>query len=175
MHDPQGRFIPATLISALRDCASHSLRHLEFGGETYDPPGARNGTHYIGSLKMFTALETVKIGATMLIKPESESAKAEALEAKLGQPCKLVNVCPSSIVGIEFAYEKTSKYGGGVDNDVIVSMLQNLPEEKADRLPNLKTIDFELMSCMFMRKDQALLRACRNASVQIKAYNKLLN
>jgi len=65
-----------------------------------------------------------------------------------GRTLKIVDMFPSSAVRIVFGWESTID-GGGVDNDVAVAMLQDLEERKAELLPNLESIEFELVRNVF--------------------------
>lgn len=159
-------FIPSTIMPKLLRCAGHSLRGLELGGDIYSAKLARGGAHYIGSLKGFQVLRTIRIQSTMFIEPleplEILQGNRWLFDDTLvtqGRPRKLIDMIPSSAVRIRFGIE--------TKNDVAVAMLHGLPEGKAELLPNLESVEFEGRDT-FKAEDEPLLLACRNASVEIK-------
>ena len=166
------RFCMEPIVQKLLRYAGHSLRRLDLRDGVYDVDFARAGGRFIGSLKAFQVLETVRIGDTMFIESVKTDDKliTEWEAAKLGRPRQLIDMLPSSIVRILIHSDLRGPYLP--DPDVAIAMLENLPERKVELLPNLETVDFEYSIVRDEEGELALLRACREAGVEIRSQDK---
>ncbi|MCJ1377154.1 hypothetical protein MMC17_000246 [Xylographa soralifera] len=181
--DPE--FKPWKIVQKLRDCARHSLRTLSLGGNEVHRHGyPRQGALFIGSLRDFPALETIQVACIMCIPPpdpvkklrsEGNATSSNRSAFLADRPLKLVDMFPPSTIRIVFGFERSIEGDEAFNNEAAVAMLEDLAESKAERLPNLKSIKFGWIKEIFEREDQALLKACRNAGVEIVCTNGAVN
>ena len=140
------RLQPGAILALLRDHACDTLAFLELTAcslknsvpfEQDDP--------YIGSLRMFKALQAVRLDTTMLYERTKPSAHvALNLWGKFprdhrffAKPQKLIEFLPPSIQ----IFQMTSrKVGKGLWKKEIDTMFKDFPQLRAERLPNLKEI-----------------------------------
>lgn len=158
---------PRKIVVALRDHASHSLACLELTiqCERFDKHCGINfaeGEPFIGSLRDFEALESIRLDNMTLYKelnfrePNEDLfdaiAKDPALEALEVDWDEMKDYCrhgPHSLVkmqGLVFIFPmstKKLKLTGGLPEDDALAMLDGLVEQKEVKLPNLKSIVFE--------------------------------
>ena len=178
MFSADGKYLISGIVQRLLDCATHTLLTFDVGGDVHNPKLALAGGHYIGSLKSFRVLKTIRIGGTMLIEPlekEQEIHNGTTRVKKLGRPRRLIDVLPSSTVRIAFTSERLMYAGRGVDEDVAIAMLQGLPEGKSEFLPNLVNVEFEFNPRKDVMVDGKLWRQCRRAGVEITDQKHVLN
>ena len=152
-------------IQALLSSAGHSLRHLEVGTAKCTPPRYSANYPYTGSLRGFQVLETVKIPAYMLIAPLQRSEDLGT--ASLDHPSRLIDYFPPSLVRITFTGNLSRLPGLKLisNTQIIIDMLQELPETKSEFLPLLESVVFEYIVSSFRYRDLDLLRQCREVGV----------
>lgn len=174
MFSADGKYLISGIVQRLLECATHTLIRFEVGGDVHDPKLALDGDHFIGLLKSFQVLKTIRIGGTMFIEPVQTEKKDRTRSTKPGRPRRLIDVLPSSTVQITFASEKLMS-GHGVDEDVAIAMLEGLPDGKRDFLPNLNNVEFEFDPGKDVMVDRALWRRCRRVGVEITDRDSVLN
>lgn len=161
------------IVQRLLRYTTHSLRSLELGNDGCRPDLARAGGHFLGSLKAFQALQRIKVQASMFIKP-FEKLDPGTITVKPGNPRKLVDMLPASAIRIVFASESLPEDEYGVDEDVAIAILKDLPEKRA-LLPKLENVEFHYKGGDDTEVDGALWRACRVAGVEISDELGILN
>ena len=174
MFGADGKYLIRGIVQRLLECATHTLLRLELGGDVHDPKLALEGRHFIGSLKSFQVLRTIRVGGTMLIEPTETEKKHRTRSNKPGRPRRLIDVLPASTVKITFSRERLMA-GHGVDEDVAIAMLEGLPDGKRDFLPNLNNVEFEFDPDEDVMVDCALWRGCRSVGVDITDRGDVLN
>ena len=163
-------------MQKLLECATHTLLRLEMAGDVHDPKLALAGFHFIGSLKPFQVLKTIRVGASMFIEPletEQDSRNLSTVH-KPGRPRRLIDMLPASTIEISFASERVIS-GRGVDEDVAIAMLEGLADGKTEFLPNLNRVEFEFDSSQDIMLESRLWRDCRRVGVEITGRNDVLN
>ena len=173
---------PRGIVLLLLSFASRSLVHLELTGVTdiYSVK-FRRGEPFIGSLRAFEVLETLRLETVMLYKEVEgtvDTTPDEMAVVMLGwvqgssiprtseddwaggrnalvEPERLVDILPASA--------KRLRLVGGLSNEEADAMLEDLVEMKDERIPNLRSIFFEdVDSCT------ELSSVCEKASVKAK-------
>ena len=169
---PSSNLLPiGKAIQALLSSAGHSLRHLEIAKAKSNRLRYSANQQYIGSLRGFQVLETVKIPAYILITllQRSEDPFNNVVTAPLGQPSRLIDYFPPSLVRITFTGD--SSFLPGIElitnTQIIIDMLQELPETKSEFLPLLESVVFEYIVSSFRYRDLDLLRQCREVGVLV--------
>ena len=130
-------------------------------------PLARAGGLFIGSLKAFRVLEGIQVGASMLVEPVETRDRilTDPVSARSGRVQRLIDILPSSIVGLLVIDEpRVTGSGNGVD---IGAMLEGLPESKADLLPYLRGVTFKSDRPSQTVINSNLLDGCKEAGVKI--------
>ena len=156
------------LAQTVLDQAGHSLRYLEIQCWADHEWLARAGGHFVGSLKAFRVLDTIKVGSSMFVEPVEtrDVIFADSVSARKGRTCRLIDVLPSSVGRITFTNEMCFN-GSGIEGDV-ATMLQLLPQNKAELLPHLELVTFELEAPQEGTIiDPELLYTCDKAGVKI--------
>ena len=158
-------------IQALLSSAGHSLRHLEIADTVCNPGLSRAICPYIGSLREFQVLETIRVAAYMFIAPSQRQGDQylNTATASLDHPSSLADCFPPSVVRITFTGDRSYLPGLELvaDTQIIVDMLQDLPDKKAEFLPLLESVVFEYIVSSFRYRDLDLLRQCREVGVTI--------
>ncbi len=150
---------PRGIFLVLLSFASRSLVHLELTGVTdiYSVQ-FRRGEPFIGSLRAFEVLETLRLETVMLYKevegtvdttpdemvtrytgytstPRTSGGDWAGGRNALVEPERLVDILPASA--------KRLRLVGGLSNEEADAMLEDLVEMKDERIPNLRSIFFE--------------------------------
>ena len=177
MFSADGKYIVSGVVQRLLECATDTLVRLELGGNVPKPKLALAGGHFIGPLKSFQVLKTIRLGGTMFIEPleTEQSSRNPPVVKKPGRPRRLIDMLPSSTVQIAFTSERLMSQRRGVDEDVAIAMLEGLPEGKSEFLPNLKNVEFEFDLTKDVMVDGKLWRKCRSAGVEITDRDHVLN
>ncbi|KAL8931151.1 MAG: hypothetical protein Q9208_000255 [Pyrenodesmia sp. 3 TL-2023] len=168
----------ADLVGRLAVHAGHSLRHLELSDDIHNHVYEGSGGLFIGSLKSFQVLQSIRVEGPMLIKPV-ESEKFLLLNpdrGRRGNPQRLIDVLPVSLTDITLSSNAST--GHGVNSSVALLMLQDLPARKAELLPNLKIINLEFSlaglknnaMAGLKKSAMALLCACEEVGVTVTRY-----
>ncbi|KAL8751291.1 MAG: hypothetical protein Q9184_006115 [Pyrenodesmia sp. 2 TL-2023] len=154
----------ADLVGRLAVHAGHSLRRLELSDDRNTPVYEGSGGLFIGSLKPFQVLQSVRIEGSMLIKPvESEKfLLLNPVKGRQGTPPRLTDVRPASVTNITLSSNAST--GHGLNGTVAILMLQDLPARKAEVLPSLKIVDLEFSLAGLKEKAMVLLRAYQEMS-----------
>ena len=152
---------PRGIIGVLQLFASRTLIHLELTGKPkiYMVNFGR-GEPFIGSLRAFEVLETLRLQAVMLYKEvegtdeettDDETTDDETPDSQCGTsitaddwprgPNALVE--PERLVDILPASAKRLRLVGELSNEEAMAMLEDVVELKDKRIPNLRRIFFE--------------------------------
>ena len=176
MFSADGKYLISGIVQRLLECATQTLLKLEIGGDVHDPELAQAGGHFIGSLKSFQALKTIRLGGTMFIEPLEKEPESHSLSplGKSGRPRRLIDMLPSSTIQITFTGERLVS-GHGVDEDVAIAMLEGLQEGKSEFLPHLNNVEFEFDADRDVMVDGALWHDCRSVGVEITDQESVLN
>lgn len=167
---------PRLIVKALRKYAWRTLVHLELTGEarslSADPA---DGEPFIGTLRSFQVLESIRLMSMMLFKPidgedidESEDIIRNTSENFVGptslvEPRRLVDFLPSSARKLQLV--------GGLSNKEARDMFADLPELKRERLPNLFDIVLEDSDPL----EQETKGLCKNAGIRLKSIKRVVN
>ncbi|KAI4230244.1 MAG: hypothetical protein L6R36_000209 [Xanthoria steineri] len=159
-------------VQKLAMYASHSLRSLDIRGSSITDHPARSGGFFIGSLKAFQNLATICLESSMFIEPVDarKDPVSNAHDAGEGWPCRLIDMLPKSSVVVR-CYSRDSE----LISDLAVAMLQDLPERRAELLPNLKRIAFLCGGGLGHMKGSVLAKACREIGVKLEGQKGALN
>ncbi|KAI4229561.1 MAG: hypothetical protein LQ349_006374 [Xanthoria aureola] len=159
-------------VQKLAMYASHSLRSLDIRGSSITDHPARSGDFFIGSLKEFQKLTTICLESSMFIEPvdAKKDPVSNAYDAGEGRPCRLIDMLPKSAVVVR-CYSRD----GELVSDLAVAMLQDLPERRAELLPNLKRIAFLCGDGLGHMKGSVLAKACREIGVKLEDQKRALN
>ena len=166
---------PRLIVKALRRYAWRTLVHLELTGEysvlESDPPC---GEPFIGSLRSFQVLESIRLMTMMLFKvvdgediDESEDIMDPlenlAISNSLVEPRRLVDFLPSSARKLEVV--------GGLSNNEARDMFADMPKLKHERLPNLCEIVLEDSDPLEMETKNL----CKEAGIRLKSIKRVVN
>lgn len=159
-------------VQKLAMYTSHSLRYLDIRGSSITDHPARSGDFFIGSLKAFQNLTTICLETSMFIEPvdAKKNPVSNAYDAGEGRPCRLIDMLPKSSVVVR-CYSRDSE----LISDLAVAMLQDLPERRAELLPNLKCIAFLCGGGLGHMKGSVLAKACREIGVKLEGQKGALN
>lgn len=165
---------PRAIVGILQLFAGRSLVHLELTGVTdIYSVRFRRGEPFIGSLRAFEVLETLRLETVMLHKEvdgTDDGSPDEPLEGlapgitendwagglnALVEPERLVDILPASA--------KRLRLVGGLSYKEANEMLENLVELKDERIPNLRRIFFEDVN-----PSSEISSVCENAGVKAK-------
>lgn len=161
---------PRGIVGVLRSCASRSLVHLELTGVTdIYSVRFRRGEPFIGGLRAFEVLETLRLETVMLYReiegtddrtpdePPRLKSKYDQAGGRnaLVEPARLVHILPASA--------KRLRLVGGLSNEEADAMLEDLVELKDERIPNLQKIFFEDVD-----PSSDITSVCEKASVKAK-------
>lgn len=154
--------------------AGHSLRYLCLYCLADSVHLARAGDHFIGSLKAFRVLGEIQVGASMLVEPVEtrERIFRDPASARSGRVQRLIDILTPSVVRIVIIGKIRFTESGSRFRDEVQTMLQGLPESKADLLPHLKNVTFKL-DAPHTTIDLKLLDACNEAEVEIVIHSIL--
>lgn len=162
------------VVQNLLTFTGHSLRRLDLTDGDYDIGFTRAGGHFVGSLKAFRVLETIRARDLMFIKwVKTDDELSTDSETKLARPRKLIDMLSASLLCIIHNDELRCTYILG--HDVAIAVLQNLPERKVEILPNLETVEFEYSVARGKGGVLALLRAGKEAGVEINSQDNMLD
>ncbi len=145
---------PRGIVQVLGWFASTSLVHLELTGvsDIYHVQ-FRHGEPFIGTLRAFEALETLRLETVMLYKEvEDTDDRTPDVDRRYGpreigedewaggsnalvEPERLVDILPASARRLRLV--------GGLSNEEAIAMLADIVELKDERVPNLGRIFFE--------------------------------
>lgn len=173
---------PRLLVKALRRYARGTLVHLELTGGVNDIASERadgedpvDGEPFIGTLRSFQVLESLRLMTSMLFKQvdggevdESEDLVHNTMEdpvhpTDLVEPRRLVDFLPSSARKLELV--------GGLSNEEARDMFADLPKLKRERLPNL--VDIVLEDCDPLEQETKNL--CKDAGIRLKSIKRVVN
>lgn len=167
---------PRFMVKALRKHARRTLVHLELtGGTSSLSSGTTLGGPFIGTLRSFQVLESVRLMTMMLFKEidgedidESEEFEEFTFEESvdpnhLVEPRRLVDFLPSSARKLELV--------GGLTNEEARDMFADLPELKRERLPNLFEVVLEDSDPL----EQETKDLCKNAGIRLKSIKRVVN
>ena len=156
------------VAQTLLEQVGHSLRHLDIEYGRNKIQLARAGAFFIGSLKAFRVLETIRINGSLLVEPVETQDRiySDPATARSGQTRRLTDFLPPSVVHIKFTAEQcVTGYGIGGD---VAAMLQGLPEEKVNLFPHLEAVVFTLDEPWDTTAAQSVvLRACNEVGIKI--------
>ncbi len=165
---------PRLLVKALRKYARNTLVHLELTGDLSrlsDKPAEP----FIGTLRSFRVLESVRLMSVMLFKPvdggdieESVDISEDSFELvvdphPLVEPRRLVDVLPYSARKLELVR--------GLSNEEARDMFADLPELKRERLPKLSEIVLEDNDPL----EQETKNLCKYAGIRLKSFKKVVH
>ncbi|KAI4096586.1 MAG: hypothetical protein LQ339_006953 [Xanthoria mediterranea] len=157
-------------VQKLAMYASHSLRYLDIRGSSITDHPARSGGFFIGSLKAFQNLRTICLESSMFIEPVDAKKDPVSYAYTAGRPCRLIEMLPKSAVVVR-CYSRDSE----LISDLAVDMLQDLPDSRAELLPNLKRIAFLYGNNLGHMKGSVLAKACREIGVKLEDQKGALN
>ena len=170
------RWQPRLLVKALRKYAHGTLVHLELTGGVNDTSSdPADGEPFIGTLRSFQVLESLRLMTTMLFKQvdggevdESEDLGHNTLEdsvhpTDMVEPRRLVDFLPSSARKLELV--------GGLSNEEARDMFADLPKLKSERLPNL--VEIVLEDCDPLEQETKNL--CKDAGIRLKSIKRVVN
>ena len=163
---------PRLLVKALRKYARKTLVHLDLTGDVSrlsDNPAEP----FIGTLRSFQVLKSVRLMSMMLFKPvdgadieESEDISKGSWELvvdpyPLVEPRRLVDVLPYSARKLELR--------GGLSNEEARDMFADLPELKRERVPKLSEIVLEDNDPL----EQETKYLCKYAGIRLKSFARV--
>ncbi|CAD6573670.1 MAG: hypothetical protein ASARMPREDX12_006195 [Alectoria sarmentosa] len=182
---------PRLIVKALRKHARRTLVHLELTGEASClSSGLRDGEPFIGTLRSFQVLESVRLMTMMLFKQidgedidESEKIMEERIDGEaiddndevkkesenfgnpnsLMEPRRLTDFLPPSARKLELV--------GGLSDEEARDMFTDLPKLKCERLPNLCEIVLEDSDPL----EQETKNLCREAGIRLKSIKRVVN
>lgn len=167
---------PRLIVKALRKYARRTLVHLELTGGVSDiSSDPTDGEPFIGTLRSFQVLQSIRLTTTMLFKPvngaevdESEDIALSTPEdsvhpTALVEPRRLVDFLPSSARIVELV--------GGLSNEEARDMFEDLPKLKSERLPNL--VEIVLEDCEPLEQETKDL--CKHAGIRLKSIKRVVN
>ena len=156
---------PRVIVEYLRWYASKSLVHLELTGIIdVDDVEFRSGEPFIGNLRAFKVLETLRLETMMLYKEVEEIDEDEVeiiVDDRAGGRTALVE--PERLVDILPASAKRLRLVGGLSDDEALAMLADVVELKNERIPNFRRIFFEDVD-----PPSEILSVCEKASISVK-------
>ena len=175
------------VVQQLECFAGHSLQYLQLDVScSWNGLGILDGDLFIGSLKHFQSLTTVKLGGPVFIAPPDPdqatcngivvgpSASGLPISSRLGGPrtgkiCKAIDLFPPSIERVIIVCVILDSWSRGqLDIDILFAILQDLPMHKSVLLPGLESITFKIGRCATIEKEHSsLFRACGEAGVKI--------
>lgn len=134
-------YTPGGIIAVLAKYAAKSLRSLAIESNYHPRNEQLPPMQGVGSLRMFTSLEFVRMEDLAFAQTE----KAARIEIRAGGSCfaqlptyeRLVDLLPASLEKVCLV-QKTQGYDRATRE-----LLRGMAEEKAEKLPALKHIDFE--------------------------------
>ena len=156
------------LTQTVLEQVGYTLRYLDIQCWADHYNLCRAGGHFVGFLKAFRVLETVQVGGSMFVEPVETTDRifADPVSTRKGRTRRLIDILPPSVVRITFNSE-IGFPGSGIEGDV-ATMLQSLPESKADLLPHLELVTFDLNEPEeTIIIDSELLHNCDKAGVKI--------
>ncbi|KAI4180071.1 MAG: hypothetical protein LQ346_007065 [Caloplaca aetnensis] len=157
------------LVRLLAVHASHSLRHLELT----KAHAVCSRDLFVGSLRTFQVLQSIKIEVAMLIKPLETEETHQVHRGRPGCTQQLADMLPASLMCLTLC--SSWKPYRPQDMTDAIQMLRDLPARKIEALPNLKVISLDC-TCLRLKEDEmALLRACEEAGVTISDCRGALN
>lgn len=168
---------PRGVIRVLQSFASRSLVHLELTGvTTIYTVKFRRGEPFIGSLRAFEVLETLRLESLMLYKEvegtDDRTPDEESEPYQIGPPeitehdwagGRNALVEPERLVDILPASAKRLRLVGELSNEEAMAMLEDIVELKDKRIPNLRRIFFEDVD-----PSSEILSMCEEASVKAR-------
>lgn len=168
---------PRAIVGLLQLFASRSLVHLELTGVTnIYSVRFRRGEPFIGSLRAFEVLETLRLETVMLYKevdgtddrtPDGPPPRNQYITPEITQDDwaggRNALVEPERLVDILPASAKRLRLVGGLSNEEAKAMLEDLVELKDERIPNLRRIFFEDVD-----PSSGISSLCENASVKAR-------
>ncbi len=167
---------PRLIVKALRKYARSTLVHLELTGEmTIGSSTPPESEPFIGTLRSFQVLESIRLMSMMLFKPidgedldESENtieSTTEDLDPPdyLVEPRRLVDFLPSSARKLALV--------GGISNEEAGDMFADLPKLKHERVPKLGEIVLEDSDPL----EQDTKDLCKNAGIRFKSIKRVVN
>lgn len=136
----------------------------------------RRGEPFIGSLRAFEVLETLRLETVMLYKevdgtddrtPDGPPPRNQYITPEITQDDwaggRNALVEPERLVDILPASAKRLRLVGGLSNEEAKAMLEDLVELKDERIPNLRRIFFEDVD-----PSSGISSLCENASVKAR-------
>lgn len=167
---------PRLIVKALRKHARRTLVHLELTGRlTSFSPLPIDGEPFVGTLRSFEVLESLRLITTMLFKPidsedtdESEEMNQVAYQdfvrpADLVEPRRLVDFLPSSARKLELV--------GGLSDEEARDMFADLPKLKREQLPHLLEIVLEDNDPL----EQETKDLCKDAGIRLKSVKRVVH
>ncbi len=157
------------LVRLLAVHAGHSLRHLELRDE-YVVGG---GVLFLGSLRTFQVLQSIKTEVAMLIQALETEDIHQVHGGRPGSTQQLADTLPASLIYLTLC--STWKSHRSLDMTDFIQTPQDLPTRKIEALPGLRAINLEFRCPRFKKDEMALLRACGEAGVTMSDCDGPLN
>lgn len=168
---------PRGIVGVLQLFASRTLVHLELTGVTAIYTVIfRRGEPFIGSLRAFEVLNTLRLESLMLYKEvegtDDRTPDEKSESNQIGPPeitehdwagGRNALVEPERLVDILPASAKRLRLVGELSNEEAMAMLADVVELKDERIPNLRRIFFE-----DVHSSSEILSMCEEASVKAR-------
>ena len=175
-HQTTSVWEPRLTVKALRKYARSTLVHLELTGEmTIASSTPADSEPFIGTLRSFQVLESIRLMTMMLFKPidgedidESENIIESTTDdlvhsESLVEPRRLVDFLPSSARNLALV--------GGISNEEARDMFADLPKLRRDRVPKLGEIVLEDSDPL----EQDTKDLCKNTGIRLKSIKRVVN
>ena len=171
---PATQWEPRRIVKALRKYSRRTLVHLELTGDVSylsDNPAEP----FVGTLRSFQVLESVRLMSCMLFKPvdgedidENEETSKGSFEPdvdphSLVEPRRLVDVLPCSARKLMLV--------GGLSNEEARDMFADLSELKRERMPMLSEIVLEDSDSL----EQETKNLCKYAGIRLKSVKRVVH
>ncbi len=167
---------PRLIVKALHNYAWRTLVHLELTGEMrIDLSSPTTCEPFIGTLRSFQVLESIRLMTMMLFKPvdgedidECKNIYQSTMEDlvhpdSLVEPRRLVDFLPASARKLALV--------GGISNEEAGDMFADLPKLRYERVPKLGEIVLEDSDPL----EQDTKDLCKNAGIRLKSIKRVVN
>lgn len=166
---------PRQIVEALKAFTRRTLRHLELTSLTRSESLTGNleyidfkkGEPFIGSLKAFENLQTIRVETMMLYREiELPNIRTEEERKAIWARGSSGLVIPARLIQILPVTTHRLRLVGGLPNEDAIAMLEDLPALRHNRLPALSSIFFEDVERSEI--DETMTKECEDAGVKMK-------